>query len=328
MIAKGVDQNILGNIKDIDLLYKYFNIKDVPICIPSPLRVDKKPSFVFYSKDGFKIKWKDLAKGDCGGIIDLLMLVYQSSFNEIILKIQKDFDNVKPLKDYKIELSNEQLEHNISIKTNNLQVKIREWKAWDLEYWKSQGIDKLLKISDIYPISHFFVNKDGKRYNITADKYAYCYVEFYNNKTYLKVYQPFNKDHKWINRMGGDIWNLYNKLPQYGNNLIITSSRKDSLTIWENTGIYSISPQAESIIPKKEFILSLKQRFKNIYVLYDNDYNAESNWGRELGKKICEMFDLIQIEIPDYLQSKDSANLYENKGKKVFKSVILNLIKK
>ena len=61
-------------------------------------------------------------------------------------------------------------------------------------------------------------------------------------------------------------------------------------------------------------------------ILYDNDFNAESNWGRNLGKKVAELFECQQIEIEEYLQSKDPSDLYKNHGKETFKKVIHQII--
>ena len=83
--------------------------------------------------------------------------------------------------------------------------------------------------------------------------------------------------------------------------------------------------QAESYIPKKHVVQQLKDRFKKIFVLYDNDFNKEENYGRELGKEIAQEFDLIQIEIPDKYKSKDPSDLFKNCNKKTLIEVIDNL---
>ena len=80
--------------------------------------------------------------------------------------------------------------------TLSLQKTKREWKSYDLLYWQEYGISlKTLEFFNVEPISHFFVNDKI----ITADKYAYCYVEFKDSKSTLKIYQPFSEKLKWLN---------------------------------------------------------------------------------------------------------------------------------
>ena len=82
------------------------------------------------------------------------------------------------------------------------------------------------------------------------------------------------------------------------------------------TGIPAVSLQTETIIPKAKIINELKFRFDNIYLLYDNDYDKEINWGREFGLKLSEEFDLCQIEIDEEMKSKDFSDLVKNHGTK------------
>ena len=119
---------------------------------------------------------------------------------------------------------------------------------------------------------------------------------------------------------------MWLQLPAKGENLIITKSRKDALCIWENTGIPSCSLQAESYLPKEHVVNELKKRFKNVFVLYDNDFNKEVNVGRIAGSKLAEQFGLKQIELPDYLYIKDSSDLCKRDGRNKVKTTINNLI--
>lgn len=336
MIAKGntdiTIKELFRHTSEYDLMAYYLGVSSIPCVINSPIRVDKKPSFGLYSKKGERINYVDLAKGDRGGCLDLLMKYFNLSLPETIDKISKEIPKIK--KDIKISHPDFKITQDFcggdklyNPNPVDLKVKIREWKDWDLQYWESYGIKDFLNLGGIFPISHFFITKKGVEYIIPAEKYGYVYVEHRNRKALLKVYQPFSKEHKWINSMDSGTWNLWTKLPKEGKNLIITSSRKDSLCIWENTGIPSTSLQAETNIPAIEAIEHLKNRFDNIYILYDNDFNSESNWGRLMGQKISEMFDLIQIEIPEDFQSKDPSDLYKNYNRTVLRDCINLLIK-
>jgi len=51
-------------------------------------------------------------------------------------------------------------------------------------------------------------------------------------------------------------------------------------------GINSTGLQNEGVKPKESIVKELKNRFENIYLLYDNDFDSETNWGRQFGEKI------------------------------------------
>ena len=157
-----------------------------------------------------------------------------------------------------------------------------------------------------------FFTKDGITKIIPADKYAYAYIERKDGIVSIKIYQPFSDTMKWISKHDSSVWDLWTKLPESGERLIITSSRKDALCLWANV------------------VNQLKQRFKNIYVLYDNDFKAvekgEENHGRVFGKHLSDMFGLIQIEIPEFYRSKDPSDLFRDWGKEVFRTVMQSLI--
>ena len=75
----------------------------------------------------------------------------------------------------------------------------------------------------------------------------------------------------------------------------------------------------------------LKDRFKKVYILYDNDFKNEAesgnNPGREAAKSIAETFDIVQIEIPVEYRAKDSSDLFRQYGKDVFLRVMKQIIK-
>lgn len=320
---------MLRDVGELNILSHYLGISKIPCLISSPLRVDKNPSFSLYSYDGIKIWFTDFATGDRGGIIDLLSEYWKKDFLDTIVKISRDLDDIKS-KTNNITVSKSENFNNIKKVhdvATDLQCKVREWRKYDIKFWKQYGISlPWLKFGDIYPISHIIITKYNNTYTIPADKYAYAYVERKDGKVSLKIYQPYNKEYKWNNNHDSSVWDLWTKLPEKGNILIITSSRKDALCIWENTGIPSVSLQAESNMPKKHVVQQLKDRFDKIYILYDNDYDSEVNRGRLLGRRLAKEFDLIQIEIPDKYKSKDPSDLHLNHGKEILTKTINKMI--
>lgn len=333
MISHGSYNNTLDSlmteVQDVDIAAYYLQeLSGIPDVIHSPLRRDEHPSFSVYSPDGVKVKYFDFATREQGGMIDLVMNMFGLSFKEAIEKIDKDIvrrcgTSVKVTKG----------ENKITIKSGSRDIQIRtkrrDWKDWDFEYWNSYGIPKnWLLHADIYPVSFIFIiSETGYIKTIKADKYAYTFVERKDGIITEKVYQPYNKEgFKWRSGHDSSVWDLWTKLPEKGERVIITSSRKDALCIWAQTRIPSVSLQSENARIKPQVMQELKERFDEVYVLYDNDMQNEQNNGRIDGEKIASEFGIIQIEIPDSYGCKDISDLYHKYKNDIVKTVLTQLL--
>ena len=327
---------ILDRVSEAQIASFYLGINEIPIVISSPLRVDNHPSFWIYSPDGKKVRYYDFAKKDVkGGIFDLLVNKLGKSFIDTLNDVYSHINAISSCH-ITVEKANtipeSEVAHKLPIKIRSVQ---RKWQEYDFKYWESYGIPRNWIIhSDTYPISHIITTtKSGWQRVTKADKYAYTFVEMKDGKPTEKIYQPFNKNgFKWRNSHDKSVWDLWTKLPPRGDKLIITSSRKDALCIWANTGIPSVSLQSETASIKPQVMQQLKDRFKIVYILYDNDFKNEaktgSNPGREAAKSIADTFHIVQIEIPSVYKAKDSSDLFKLHGKAVLIEVINCLINK
>lgn len=293
----------------------------------SPFREDKNPSFVINESTGY---YRDFATGDGGDCFSFVKQMYHVDFYTALKQIVFDLGIadkfvimdriVQPSKVLKVE----NISHRGSYQGNfELKVKTRKFQNYDLEYWNKFGVSlKYLKMGKVFAISHYFVN--GKQYS--AEKYAYVYVEIKDGVETYKVYQPFSNVMKWINGNNYSVWELWNLMPKTHEELVITSSRKDALSIIENCKIPATSFQAESINPKKHVVEDVLSRFKRVYLLYDNDYDKEENWGQIHAEKRLQQFDFINLIIPEYYFSKDFSDLVYNHGRTYASQVLKELI--
>ena len=317
-------EDIKDKLDEAAIISYYLNIPHIPCFIKSPLREDKKPSFGLYTNDGKRIYWVDMATGERGGIYDLLSQLWGCSFQDTVIRIYKDFilntTPSSPVCKKKVTVSKEPL----SKRNSELQCKIRDWKDYDIEYWNSYGVDiKWLKYAEVYPVSHKIVLSNGKRYVFKADKYAYAFVERKEGNITLKIYQPYNKSgYKWSNKHDRSVISLWTKIPEYGDRLIICSSMKDALCMWSNTGIPCIAVQGEGYSISDTALKELKRRYKEIYILFDND-EAGIKDSISLSKKTG----FKTLTLPSFEGGKDISDLYKTVGKTSFIKIMNCLFK-
>ena len=323
-------EDIMNRVTEIDILSFYFNIKEIPCVIHSPFREDNRPSFGLYLSNSGRIYYKDYATNENGGIFDLLGNLWKCNYKEVLERINKDI-----LKIDKGNIKINNTTNSIVVRNNkehssnsDLQCKVREWRNYDIEYWSQYGISlKWLKYAEVYPISHKIIIKNQHRYIFKADKLAYAYVERKEGKVSLKIYSPYNKKYKWCSNADGSVWSLWTKIPKYGDNLIISSSVKDCLNIMCNLRIPSICLQGEGFLPKPHIMNQLKERYKNIIIFFDNDFENPNNPGHTDALKICEEYNLKMVEIPSEFKSKDPSDLYKNYGKEKYLEIMKSILK-
>lgn len=329
--AQGIPSSLdRGTDFEWKALSYYFNIHKIPCKISSPFRLDSDPSLSITSSPYGHVRWKDFGTGESGNLWLLLAKTWHVSVREAQKRVAADNSKILSC-EHNVEVlpttqSRGKVVHGGDIE---MQVKVRPWRDYDLAYWQSYGISKeWLEFGNIYAISHIIITKGGVTYPIPAEKYAYVFVEHKDGIPTLKVYQPFSERFKWTSRHDQSVWDLWTQLPETGDLLIITSSRKDALCTWANTGIPCTGLQGEGYMPKAHVMENLLSRFKRTLVLYDNDFRSEVNYGHEYGRKLATTFGIEQIEIPTSYRAKDPSDLYRAHGRETLRSVIFALIQR
>ena len=327
-------KDILSCITDEEIFAHYLGgIPKKPIC--SPLRDDTVPSFsLFYSDRYEKMMYKDFATGDRGdAFVFVKKLLNFSKITDVFCHLAGEFQLTQFESNSYVPVARKSFvkkSNSGKIKKDriNITVKVSNWTRLDKEFWFDKygfSMDDL-HYCGVYPISYYFVNGYAKK----ADTLAYAFLEEKDGLKTYKIYQP-KSDNKWINNNDYSTWEMWNQLPEKGRNLIITSSRKDAMSILfslRNPSILaSCSLQSENTGAKESVINELKQRFDNIYVLYDNDFTNVNNPGRTAGEKMCSKFNLRQLEIPEEFGVKDPSDFLEKYGNQKLKELLKKLIK-
>ena len=89
-------------------------------------------------------------------------------------------------------------------------------------------------------------------------------------------------------------------------------------------GIPSIAPQGEGYGMSSTAIKELKRRYKEIYILLDND-----EAGLLDGEKLSQLTGFTNLVLPSFDGGKDISDLYKRlNNKDQFKKIILDLFEK
>lgn len=317
-------------LSDRDIIRRYIGIDDFPCSIQSPLRDDDvRPSFSMMER-GDTIFWKDFGTGQSGNAISLMATLWSVTYSEALLKIKLDTDSTIPreslIRRYKGKVH---LTSNSEIK-----VSIRPWKDWDIDFWRSFGISQsFCEWCNVYPVSHALFTRTDKNgftstVTIPMDKYAYAYFEWKDGKESIKLYQPFSQTMKWLSKHDASVWDLWKHAflwaeKKSNKNVILTSSRKDAMCLWENLKVPAMALQGEGYVPKPQVMQQVFDRFDTVYIWYDNDFtHKDDNPGQDNARKLIGMYPLLHnICIPDTFKAKDPSDLYKTWGKDILTEI-------
>ena len=327
MISSGRPSNcksmFTDKVSEADVLGYYFGVTSIPCLIVSPFRHDSRPSLSFYSPDGIKVNYIDFGdKSERGSMITFFMKLWHLDYNDTIDKIVKEVVNNKPVKCRAGSVAPNSSKVVVNHGNKELKCTVREWKDYDIEFWKSFGISlEWLKWAEVYPISYKFIietHNDGtvKESCFRADKYAYTYVERKDGRITHKFYQPFNKNgYKWQNSHDKSVVGLWSKLPEKGKAVCICSSMKDALCLMANIYIPCVYIQGEGYPISDTAVRELKRRFTDVYCCLDNDEE-----GKKDAYKLSEEHGFINVVIPDFPEGKDISDYMKAYGKETFKT--------
>lgn len=292
----------------------------------SPLRAeDSSPSFnIFESSNNRILLFKDWG-GKTGNCIDFVMAKENCSFVEALQLI-----NVQLTKKESVKISNTRVykvdsEEDIKFFLNVDKFGKHTYTQTDIWYWEVLHKTPLpiVRKNRVYSVKEIRVNNNC--FIVATHKSPiYVFVEVVDTKHYYTLYAPFRAEKKWLKNIRGvatkAIGGLH-LLPGYGKELIITKSVKDRIILY-NLGFNVVSTQGEDIDIDKEILDNLKERFTDVYVLYDNDYNKIVNVGKLMGDKYQKLWGVKRILIPEEVKATDVGELIQTMDKTILKKLI------
>lgn len=315
-------ENLLNKIDSYNIFKKYCpEFEEIGKGFKSPLRqTDNNPSAFIVMWDG-DLLFKDFGEGSYR-CISFVMRKFNLSFMQAMQKINADFDlglksmvDIVPDKIFERESIPE--EYLAEKSTSQIAVKRREWRDYDDEYWYGRyRISRpILERFSVAPISHFTINDKL----LFAKKNAYTYDYYWEDGIFRrKIYQPFSIG-KWYSN-GGAVVQGEGVLPKSGKLLIITSSLKDVMTLYE-LGYTSIAPTSESTFVPDSYFEKQESRFQRIILFMDSD-----EAGIRANQKLSEKWGLKYIIIPLSFPAKDISDFVWRYGQEEASRLLKNII--
>lgn len=232
-----------------------------------PWRTDEKESLTFFYSPSNELMFYDQAYKEGGDCITFYSKIFNVDRKQALIEIYNNFklrdinkiDYSKTVKEYKPK----SIESKLSWKYSSTDSKKYEDA---INYFKSFGISKeTLDFFGVKPIDFYCIDD----VMIRPENFSVVY-EYEDNK--CKIYTPLssNKKYKFLDGIKGEYYQGYNKLPENGNIVFITSSYKDVMVLYE-LKFPAIAPKSEVIKIDDQIINELKTRFENVILFYDND---------------------------------------------------------
>lgn len=288
----------------------------------SPLRKDSTPTVSFYRNKSGTLVLHDFNGSFHGDVFAVVMHKFNCSFSEAILMIANDFGlidqpGVKKNKP-KLEYDGAVLEENS--KTAIIQVEIRPFQDYELEWWARYGItEKTLKKYHVFSCKNVWLN--GNIFHLEKEnQLVFGYYGGTKDGIELwRIYFPQRKNAKWkfiANWPSSKIQGAKQLDTSNTDFLVIQKAMKD-LMVMHEYGIPSIAPNSENTPISDKTLAKLQSKYKKIVYWFDND-----NPGKEAMARVKEKHpEIICYCLPDDSE-KDVSDFRKKHGKKATDKLI------
>jgi 5S rRNA maturation endonuclease (ribonuclease M5) len=228
---------------------------------------ERTPSmWVFVDNGTREYKYKDFSTGNYGNKIDLVKELYNLDFSKAIFKIINDYN----------KFTLEEGKYSIEVK-NHAKYKVdychpREWNRLDQVFWLKFNIGrKMLTKYNVKPLEYYKMSKEDdeglKSIRIEQPK---LYGYFDKDDNVYKIYQPSQKKYKFI-KVKAHLQG-FDQLQYNEPYLVICSSLKDAMCLKSfGYNVEVIAPDSENTVIKPYIIENLKNKYKKVITLFDND---------------------------------------------------------
>lgn len=225
---------------------------------------ERTPSMCIYVDGQGVYKFKDFSTGKGGSGIEMIKLLLDVSYHQACKIIVEKYNDYVLHNNGGYDIK----EFKQASKYKVTKYKFRSWTTQDQYFWTQFNIgSKLLEEFHVKPLESYKMTKDDKELCI---KGLYLYGYFKADGTLYKIYQPKTLDKKFI-KVTSYIQGMHQCTGE--KYLIITSSLKDIMSIksLKLANLDVIAPDSENTMLKQEMMEELRDKYKKIIVMFDND---------------------------------------------------------
>lgn len=302
---------IENKISQETLMSTYYGVPIRTGLFKSKFRPDSNPTVCYYKNSTNKIIVKDFGSDFCGDWLYVVMHKFNCTFSEALHIAANDFGIIKDstIEKHPIKESNETIE---PLKSSIIQVEIRDFQQYELDWWFSYGItEKTLKKFRVFSCKNIWLNNNLFHLESSNQRIFGYYGGIKNGIEMWRIYNVGKKKYKFISNWKSNMIQGAHMIPKNGGDLlVITKSLKDVMVFYE-FGITAIAPNSENLFVSDKQLEKLKKYFKNIVVFYDNDIAGVSGMNK-IKKSHPE---LKFIFIPRKYEAKDISDYYKKYGK-------------
>lgn len=303
---------LLSKFSEETFMEYYLGIPVAKKLYRNPLRKDNKPTCSFYRNKSGELIFKDFSGVFYGNFISVVMFKYSCTYHQALRIIANDFGLIH---DNKIPRNKGKLNVNAPVFRDDgaaiIQVEIKDFSKSEIEWWSDYGVtDKILKKFHVFSCKNVFLNG-----NVISTSSDHCPIYgYYGGKKegieLWRIYFPKRKSYRFLSNWDSKKIQGIKQLPNEGKLLVITKSLKDVMCLY-SLGIPAIAPNSETLFIPEALYVELKDRFKNIVVLYDNDLAGIANM-----RKIRDKYKVKCLWIPRSYEAKDISDFHKKYGRK------------
>ena len=277
----------------------------------NPMRNDKKPTASFFRNKTNDLIFHDFDGSFYGNFISVVMHLFNCSYFVALKTIANDFGIIesKGYEKHIAEVKVSDVSFTEQQSTSNIQVQIKEFSKKELDWWNGFGISHLtLKKFHVVSCSNSFLNGFYFQSSSEISPMFGYYGGMKDEMELWRIYMPTKKTYRFLSNWKGSFLQGSKQLPIKGNNLLITKSMKDVMSLYE-LNFPSIAPTSENVIISNGQYDRLIKKFPNIIVLMDNDLA-----GVRGAHKYKKAFPNIKCVFIKRKYSKDISDMCKKKG--------------
>lgn len=315
-------KNLVHNIKDVPATWifeKYCKLNEKlegqDVKIKSLFNTkERTPSMCIYvAKEGYYI-FKDFSTGKGGTAISLVQQLFNLNYREACLKVIETYNDFVLHNNGGYDLGEFKQQSRYKVTSH----KVRTWTTQDQYFWTQFNIgSKLLEAHNVKPLESYCMTKDDKELCI---KGLYLYGYFKADGSLYKIYQPKTLDKKFI-KVSSYIQGMHQCTGE--KYLIVTSSLKDIMSIksLKLANLDVIAPDSENTMLKQDMMEELRDKYKKIIVMFDND-----DAGIKAMQSYKEKYHFIEIALLP--MSKDISDSIKDYGAKEVRNRLVPILDK